>query len=95
MAENPLPCGCVIMGIPEIVGGDIQVLTYIDLNIKFCCLHATAPRLLEALKAVEWEGGDVIAVCPSCQRPQWPDEKHDRDCNLQAAIATAQPTEVE
>ena len=65
-------------------------------SIKFCPLHAAAPLMLEALRAVEWvdhfidnDGYDdrYIVICPWCHNEEADD--HGSGCPRQAAIAAA------
>jgi len=74
------------MGTPILLGGG-EYLPYEILSIKFCLLHAAAPKMLEALKnAEEWHA-------------QYPfgNQEFERQTNLelymqiQAAIAAAEP----
>jgi hypothetical protein len=57
-------------------------------------LIAAAPELLDALKAVEWNGHGM-ARCPMCfgwdsKNGGEGDKRHSKDCKLAAAIAKAE-----
>ena len=92
--ENPLPCGCAIMGYPELVSNDhYETLTqvYRDQFIKFCPLHAAAPDMLAMLNEIPSHfyydnkaGGYQIGVVST--------EK--LIAKIYAAIAAAEPGEV-
>lgn len=65
-------------------------------------LAASAPQLVRALLAVEWDGGDQNAesVCPDCAAPKYPymavsagygelPRKHRSGCALDSALTAA------
>lgn len=43
------------------------------------------------LRALQWEGGDGIAMCPDCKAPKYPrgggPGKHEDDCRIAALLA--------
>ncbi len=46
---NPLPCGCAVLGTPEInIEG--TMMEHKNQHVKHCALHAAAPALLKACK---------------------------------------------
>lgn len=54
--QNPLPCGCGIMGTPQLngYGSEYELRQeYLNKFIKFCPLHAAALTLHAALAALD------------------------------------------
>lgn len=71
---NPLPCGCVVMGYPELeaYGSDYELrMKYKDQHVKHCPLHAAAPDLLaacELLDLIARNGiGALIDIMPAVE----------------------------
>ena len=64
-----------------------------DNEIEYCPLHAAAPLMLEALKAVEWCGDYPYDPCLWCDG--YKAKGHAPGCPRQAAIAAAEPVSKE
>lgn len=66
-----------------------------NLEIHYCPLHAAAEQLLATLNMVEWVEivGRADDTCPWCNNISF--RGHKSNCPRQAAIAAAQPKEVE
>lgn len=68
-----------------------EVVGYL-FNDRDAHLIAAAPDLYEALKAMEWKGGENeyrIKTCPCCKMPKLNFPEHKADCQLNAALKKA------